>query len=141
MWELRSQRVTKIFSRLGIPICLAKELLQFCAHLKFSELWVQCIFFFFKPFSFSGNFFFLYSFHLLSLIVSFLALLLFTQDLEVFDKICFPPVPAKFLSRLSCPLCLPVQDTWHLQHETWISCLTERQVCSALSHWAFAGGF
>lgn len=30
MWELRSQKVTKLFSRLQIPICLAKELLQFC---------------------------------------------------------------------------------------------------------------
>ncbi|KAM9565487.1 CST complex subunit CTC1 isoform 2-T2 [Guaruba guarouba] len=46
-------------------------------------------------------------------------------DLEVFDKLCFPPAPVKFLSRSSCPLCLPVQDTWHLQHVTWISCLPE----------------
>ncbi|XP_030325240.1 CST complex subunit CTC1 isoform X1 [Calypte anna] len=45
------------------------------------------------------------------------------SDLEVFDKLCFPPVPVKCLSRSSCPLCLPVQDTWHLKHETWISCL------------------
>ncbi|XP_009978234.1 PREDICTED: CST complex subunit CTC1, partial [Tauraco erythrolophus] len=52
------------------------------------------------------------------------------SDLEVFDKLCFPPVPVKFLSRSSCPLCLPVQDTWHLQHETWISCLTERQLAA-----------
>ncbi|XP_049680626.1 CST complex subunit CTC1 isoform X1 [Accipiter gentilis] len=52
------------------------------------------------------------------------------SDLEVFDKLCFPPVPAKLLSRSSCPLCLPVQDTWHLQHETWISCLTERQLAA-----------
>ncbi|XP_028939884.1 CST complex subunit CTC1, partial [Antrostomus carolinensis] len=52
------------------------------------------------------------------------------SDLEVFDKLCFPPVPAKSLSRTSCPLCLPVQDTWHLQHETWISCLTERQLAA-----------
>ncbi|KAM6145471.1 CST complex subunit CTC1 [Phoenicopterus ruber ruber] len=52
------------------------------------------------------------------------------SDLEVFDKLCFPPVPAKFLSRSSCPLCLPVQDTWHLQHETWISCLTEHQLAA-----------
>ncbi|XP_009868939.1 PREDICTED: CST complex subunit CTC1 [Apaloderma vittatum] len=51
------------------------------------------------------------------------------SDLEVFDKLCFPPVPAKFLSRSSCPLCLPVQDTWHLQHETQI-CLTERQLAA-----------
>ena len=131
--------MTKLFSRLGIPICLAKELLQFCLWLKFSELCVQWIFFFFfKPLSFSGPLF-LYSFHLLPLIVFFLALLLFSQDLEVFDKLCFPPVPAKFLSRSSCPLCLPIQDTWHLQHETWISCLTERQVCSALLLWAFTG--
>ncbi|RMC07649.1 hypothetical protein DUI87_17126 [Hirundo rustica rustica] len=49
------------------------------------------------------------------------------EDLEVFDKLYFPPVPATFLSRPSCPLCLPVQDSWHLQHETWISCLPERQ--------------
>uniref|UniRef100_A0A8C8B6D4 CST complex subunit CTC1 n=1 Tax=Otus sunia TaxID=257818 RepID=A0A8C8B6D4_9STRI len=52
------------------------------------------------------------------------------SDLEVFDKLCFPPVPAKSLSRSSCPLCLPVQDTWHLQHETWVSCLTERQLAA-----------
>ncbi|XP_010294390.1 PREDICTED: CST complex subunit CTC1, partial [Phaethon lepturus] len=52
------------------------------------------------------------------------------SDLEVFDKLCFSPVPAKFLSRSPCPLCLPVQDTWHLQHETWISCLTERQLAA-----------
>ncbi|XP_042644331.1 CST complex subunit CTC1 isoform X3 [Tyto alba] len=52
------------------------------------------------------------------------------SDLEVFDKLCFPPVPSKFLSKSSCPLCLPVQDTWHLQHETWISCLTERQLAA-----------
>ncbi|XP_008944557.1 PREDICTED: CST complex subunit CTC1, partial [Merops nubicus] len=54
------------------------------------------------------------------------------SDLEVFDKLCHPPVPPKFLSRLSCPLCLPVQDTWHLQHETWISCLTEHQLAARL---------
>ncbi|XP_039910138.1 CST complex subunit CTC1 [Hirundo rustica] len=54
------------------------------------------------------------------------------SDLEVFDKLYFPPVPATFLSRPSCPLCLPVQDSWHLQHETWISCLPERQL-TALS--------
>ncbi|KAM6439400.1 CST complex subunit CTC1 isoform 2-T2 [Rhynochetos jubatus] len=54
------------------------------------------------------------------------------SDLEVFDKLCFPPVPTKLLSRSSCPLCLPVQDTWHLQHETWISCLTERQLATRL---------
>ncbi|XP_009695288.1 PREDICTED: CST complex subunit CTC1 [Cariama cristata] len=54
------------------------------------------------------------------------------SDLEVFDKLCFPPVPAKFLSTSSCPLCLPVQDTWHLQHETWLSCLTERQLAARL---------
>ncbi|XP_074963518.1 CST complex subunit CTC1 [Phalacrocorax aristotelis] len=52
------------------------------------------------------------------------------SDLEVFDKLCFSPVPAKFLSRSSCPLCLPVQDSWHLQHETWISCLTENQLAA-----------
>ncbi|PKU31001.1 cst complex subunit ctc1 [Limosa lapponica baueri] len=52
------------------------------------------------------------------------------SDLEVFDKLCSPPVPAKFLSRSSCPLCLPVQDTWHLQHETWISCLSEHQLAA-----------
>ncbi|XP_075293619.1 CST complex subunit CTC1 isoform X1 [Opisthocomus hoazin] len=52
------------------------------------------------------------------------------SDLEVFDKLCFPPVPAKFLSRSSCPLCLPVQDTWYLQHQTWISCLTENQLAA-----------
>uniref|UniRef100_G1NN75 CST complex subunit CTC1 n=1 Tax=Meleagris gallopavo TaxID=9103 RepID=G1NN75_MELGA len=43
------------------------------------------------------------------------------SDLEVFDKLSFPPVPAEFLGRPSCPLCLPVQDNWHLQHETWFS--------------------
>ncbi|XP_064375774.1 CST complex subunit CTC1 isoform X2 [Dromaius novaehollandiae] len=52
------------------------------------------------------------------------------SDLEVFDKLCFPPVPARFLSRSCCPICLPVPDTWHLQHETWISCLTERQLAA-----------
>ncbi|XP_014744360.1 PREDICTED: CST complex subunit CTC1 [Sturnus vulgaris] len=52
------------------------------------------------------------------------------SDLEVFDKLSFPPVPATFLSRSSCPLCLPVQDSWHLQHETWISCLPERQLAA-----------
>ncbi|XP_062371498.1 CST complex subunit CTC1 isoform X2 [Cinclus cinclus] len=50
------------------------------------------------------------------------------SDLEVFDKLCFPPVPATFLSRPSSPLCLLVQDSWHLEHETWISCLPERQL-------------
>lgn len=94
--------------------------------------------FFCKPSFFSGPFF-LYSLLLLPLIVLFLALLLFSQDLEVFDKLCFPPVPAKFLSASSCPLCLPVQDTWHLQHETWMSCLTEHQVCCTLLLWAFTG--
>ncbi|XP_063250092.1 CST complex subunit CTC1 isoform X2 [Prinia subflava] len=43
------------------------------------------------------------------------------SDLEVFDKLYFPPVP-------SCLLCLPVQDSWHLEHETWISCLPEHQL-------------
>lgn len=38
VWESGSQRVTKLFLSLGIPICLAKELLQFCVWLKFSEL-------------------------------------------------------------------------------------------------------
>uniref|UniRef100_A0A672U4M3 CST complex subunit CTC1 n=2 Tax=Strigops habroptila TaxID=2489341 RepID=A0A672U4M3_STRHB len=55
------------------------------------------------------------------------------SDLEVFDKLCFPPVPVKFLSRSSCPLCLPVQDTWHLQHETWISRLPELAARSVLT--------
>ncbi|XP_010214626.1 PREDICTED: CST complex subunit CTC1 [Tinamus guttatus] len=55
------------------------------------------------------------------------------SDLEVFDKLCqppaqFPPVPTRFLNRSCCPTCLPVPDTWHLQHETWISCLTEHQL-------------
>ncbi|XP_014108757.1 PREDICTED: CST complex subunit CTC1 [Pseudopodoces humilis] len=50
------------------------------------------------------------------------------SDLEVFDKLYFSPVPATFPGRPSCPLCLPVQDSWHLQHETWISCLPERQL-------------
>ncbi|XP_061310191.1 CST complex subunit CTC1 [Pezoporus flaviventris] len=54
-------------------------------------------------------------------------------DLEVFDKLCFPPVSVKFLSRSSCPLCLPVQDTWHLQHVTWISCLPELAARSVLT--------
>ncbi|XP_063999461.1 CST complex subunit CTC1 isoform X2 [Pogoniulus pusillus] len=52
------------------------------------------------------------------------------SDLEVFDKLCLPSVPPKFLSRSSCPLCLPVQDTWHLKHETWISSLTEHQLAA-----------
>ncbi|KAM6309760.1 CST complex subunit CTC1 [Podargus strigoides] len=52
------------------------------------------------------------------------------SDLEVFDKLCPPPVPAKFLSRSPCPLCLPVQDTWHLRHETWISCLPQHQLAA-----------
>ncbi|XP_062451034.1 CST complex subunit CTC1 isoform X3 [Rhea pennata] len=52
------------------------------------------------------------------------------SDLEVFDKLCFPPVPARFPSRSSCPGCLPVPDTWHLQHEMWISCLTEHQLAA-----------
>ncbi|XP_069723006.1 CST complex subunit CTC1 [Phaenicophaeus curvirostris] len=52
------------------------------------------------------------------------------SDLEVFHKLCLPPVPEKFLSRSFCPLCLPVQDTWHLQHEMWISCLPERQLAA-----------
>uniref|UniRef100_A0A8C6IXP0 CST complex subunit CTC1 n=1 Tax=Melopsittacus undulatus TaxID=13146 RepID=A0A8C6IXP0_MELUD len=55
------------------------------------------------------------------------------EDLEVFDKLCFPPVPVKFLSRSSCPPCLPVQDTWHLQHVTWISCLPELAARSVLT--------
>ncbi|XP_041267039.1 CST complex subunit CTC1 isoform X1 [Onychostruthus taczanowskii] len=54
------------------------------------------------------------------------------SDLQVFYKLCSPPVPAAFLSRPSCPLCLLVQDSWHLQHETWISCLPEHQL-TALS--------
>ncbi|XP_056196852.1 CST complex subunit CTC1 [Falco biarmicus] len=52
------------------------------------------------------------------------------SDLEVFDKLCSPPVPLKFLSKSSCPLCLPVQDAWQLQHETWISCLPEHQLAA-----------
>ncbi|XP_061861468.1 CST complex subunit CTC1 isoform X2 [Colius striatus] len=52
------------------------------------------------------------------------------SDLEVFDKLCSPLVPTKFLSRSSCPLCLPVQDAWHLQHETWISHLPEHQLAA-----------
>ncbi|KAJ7402661.1 hypothetical protein BTVI_84469 [Pitangus sulphuratus] len=55
------------------------------------------------------------------------------SDLEVFDKLCFPPVPPTFLTRPSCPLCLPVQDTWHLQHETWLSCLPEHQLAARMA--------
>lgn len=90
---------------------------------------------FFKPLFIS----FLCSFHLLPLIVIFVALSLFPQDLEVFDKLRFPAVPAEFWGRSSCPLCLPVQDTWHLQHETWLSSPAERQVRAALLPWAFVG--
>ncbi|EOB04755.1 Uncharacterized protein C17orf68-like protein, partial [Anas platyrhynchos] len=63
------------------------------------------------------------------------------SDLEVFDKLRFPAVPAEFWGRSSCPLCLPVQDTWHLQHETWLSSPAERQVRAALLPWAFVGDF
>ncbi|XP_054019307.1 CST complex subunit CTC1 [Dryobates pubescens] len=52
------------------------------------------------------------------------------SDLEVFDKLSLPSVPPKFLSRSSCPMCLLVQDTWHLKHETWISRLTEHQLAA-----------
>ncbi|XP_054242700.1 CST complex subunit CTC1 [Indicator indicator] len=52
------------------------------------------------------------------------------SDLEVFDKLCLPSVPPKFLSRSSCPMCLRVQDTWLLKHETWISSLTEHQLAA-----------
>ncbi|OXB76234.1 UNVERIFIED_CONTAM: hypothetical protein H355_014642 [Colinus virginianus] len=52
------------------------------------------------------------------------------EDLEVFDKLSFPPVPAEFLGRPSFPLCLPVQDNWHLQHETWISFPNECQLAT-----------
>ncbi|XP_027305466.3 CST complex subunit CTC1 isoform X1 [Anas platyrhynchos] len=52
------------------------------------------------------------------------------SDLEVFDKLRFPAVPAEFWGRSSCPLCLPVQDTWHLQHETWLSSPAERQLAA-----------
>uniref|UniRef100_A0A8C2U5X6 CST complex subunit CTC1 n=1 Tax=Coturnix japonica TaxID=93934 RepID=A0A8C2U5X6_COTJA len=52
------------------------------------------------------------------------------SDLEVFDKLSFPPVPAEFLGRPSCPLCLPVQDSWHLRHETWLSFPAERQLAA-----------
>ncbi|OWK63962.1 CST complex subunit CTC1 [Lonchura striata] len=54
------------------------------------------------------------------------------SDLEVFYKLCSPHLPAAFPSKPSCPLCLLVQDSWHLEHETWISCLPEHQV-TALS--------
>nr|XP_041570408.1 CST complex subunit CTC1 isoform X2 [Taeniopygia guttata] len=54
------------------------------------------------------------------------------SDLEVFYKLCSPHLPATFLSRPSCPPCVLVQDSWHLEHETWISCLPEHQV-TALS--------
>ncbi|RLV99009.1 hypothetical protein DV515_00010212 [Chloebia gouldiae] len=50
------------------------------------------------------------------------------SDLEVFYKLCSPHLPATFLSRPSCPLCLLIQDSWHLEHETWISCLPEHQI-------------
>ncbi|XP_021253061.1 CST complex subunit CTC1 [Numida meleagris] len=52
------------------------------------------------------------------------------SDLEVFEKLSFPPVPAEFLGRPSCPLCLPVQDNWHLLHETWVSFPAERQLAA-----------
>ncbi|XP_048783471.1 CST complex subunit CTC1 isoform X1 [Lagopus muta] len=52
------------------------------------------------------------------------------SDLEVFDKLSFPPVPAEFLGRPSCPLCLPVQDNWHLQHETWLPFPAECQLAA-----------
>lgn len=52
------------------------------------------------------------------------------SDLEVFDKLSFPPVPAEFQGRPSCPLCLPVQDNWHLQHVTWLPFPAEHQLAA-----------
>lgn len=136
----RSQRVTKLFLRFGISFCLSKKLISFCVWLKFSEFWVQWdFFFFFCSVNHCSSLFPYITFISFLLIVFCLALSLLPQDLEVFDKLCFPPVPAMFLSGPSCPLCLLVQDSWHLEHATWISCLPERQVCSALLHRGFTG--
>ncbi|XP_019404235.1 PREDICTED: CST complex subunit CTC1 isoform X2 [Crocodylus porosus] len=49
-------------------------------------------------------------------------------DLGVFKQLCLPPVPERVLDQSCCPSCLPVPDTWHLQHETWISCLAYPQL-------------
>ncbi|XP_059576491.1 CST complex subunit CTC1 isoform X2 [Alligator mississippiensis] len=49
-------------------------------------------------------------------------------DLGVFKQLCLPPVPKRVLDQSCCPSCLPVPDTWHLQHETWISCLPHPQL-------------
>ncbi|XP_019382891.1 PREDICTED: CST complex subunit CTC1 isoform X2 [Gavialis gangeticus] len=49
-------------------------------------------------------------------------------DLGVFKQLCLPPVPERVLDQSCCPSCLSVPDTWHLQHETWISCLAYPQL-------------
>lgn len=135
----RSQRVTKLFLRFGISFCLSNKLISFCVWLKFSALWVQWDFFFCSVNHCSSLFPYITFISFLLIVFCFALSLLSPQDLEVFDKLCFPPVPAMFLSRPSCPLCLLVQDSWHLEHETWISCLPVRQVCSALLHRGFTG--
>ncbi|XP_032629487.1 CST complex subunit CTC1 isoform X4 [Chelonoidis abingdonii] len=49
-------------------------------------------------------------------------------DFGVFERPCLSPLQGRLLNQLGCPSCLIVSATWHLQHETWISCLAQPQV-------------
>ncbi|XP_044856987.1 CST complex subunit CTC1 isoform X3 [Mauremys mutica] len=51
-------------------------------------------------------------------------------DFGVFERPCLSPLQGRLLNQLGCPSCLIVSATWHLQHETWISCLAQPQVTS-----------
>ncbi|KAM7180782.1 CST complex subunit CTC1 isoform 1-T1 [Macrochelys suwanniensis] len=56
-------------------------------------------------------------------------------DFGVFERPFLSPLQGRILNQSDCPSCLLVSDTWHLQHETWISCLAQPQVILG-SEWA-----
>ncbi|XP_034644129.1 CST complex subunit CTC1 isoform X1 [Trachemys scripta elegans] len=49
-------------------------------------------------------------------------------DFGVFERPCLSPLQGRLLNQSGCSSCLLVSATWHLQHETWISCLAQPQV-------------
>ncbi|XP_067402084.1 CST complex subunit CTC1 isoform X2 [Emydura macquarii macquarii] len=49
------------------------------------------------------------------------------SDVGVFERPSLSPLQGRLLNQTCCPSCLLVSDTWHLQHQTWISCLAHSQ--------------
>nr|XP_014433962.1 CST complex subunit CTC1 isoform X6 [Pelodiscus sinensis] len=48
-------------------------------------------------------------------------------DFGVFEQTGLSPLEGRLLNQSGCPSYLLVSDTWHLQHETWLTCLAQPQ--------------